>query len=180
MIRVAFASSDQTQVNMHFGAAERFVIYDVSPGHAELVGIGEFVRTEMKGVNRDKALPDGYVPIPESEWGAPSTIGPNGEIIPADKVGEKLEFLKDCAAVYATSIGQSSIKRLMGVNIQPVIVDNGSAIVDLLGQISEAMQRRGNFAWVDRAHVEAKSPERFDAMESEGWGGSDLETANNP
>jgi len=176
MIRVAFASSDQTHVNLHFGAAERFVIYDVSPGQAELVGIGEFVRSEMKGVNRDKALPEGYVPIPESEWGAPSTIGPNGEIIPADKVGEKLEFLKDCVAAYAASIGQSSIKRLMGAGIQPIIVENGRDIVELLGEVSQAMGQRGKMSWVDRALAKAKAPDRFDVMESEGWGQDNTNT----
>jgi nitrogen fixation protein NifX len=169
MIRVAFASSDQTQVNLHFGAAEQFVIYDVLPGKAELIGIGEFVRSEMKGVNRDKALPDGYVPIPVEQWGPPSTIGPDGEIIPADKVGEKLEFLKECAAIYATSIGQSSIKRLMEASIQPIIVANNHDIVALLTEISDALSQRGKLSWVDRALAKSKAPDRFDAMASEGW-----------
>ena len=40
MLRIAFASTDNHYVNTHFGAAEQFVIYDVSPGCAELVGVG--------------------------------------------------------------------------------------------------------------------------------------------
>jgi nitrogen fixation protein NifX len=169
MIRVAFASNDQTQVNLHFGAAESFVVYDIAPGEAELVGIGEFVRAEMKGINNDKALPKDYVPVPESERKV-NTIGPNGEIIPVDKVGEKLEFLKDCVAVYAASIGQSSIKRLMTAGIQPIIVDNGRDIVELLNEISIAMSQRGELSWVDRALAKNKAADRFDSMEDEGWG----------
>ena len=40
MIRIAFASTDRQHVNTHFGAAERFVVYEVSAGHAELAAIG--------------------------------------------------------------------------------------------------------------------------------------------
>lgn len=169
MIRVAFASSDRTQVNLHFGAAERFVLYDVSPGEAELIGIGEFVRSELKGVNRDKALPAGYLPIPVEQWGPPSTIGPDGEIIPADKVAEKLEFLKDCVAVYAASIGQSSIKRLMESGIQPIIVNCGHDIFALLNEIGVALSQRGKLSWVDRALAKAKTADRFDAMADDAW-----------
>ena len=36
MLRIAFASSDRTTVNLHFGGAESLMIYDVSPGQADL------------------------------------------------------------------------------------------------------------------------------------------------
>jgi predicted Fe-Mo cluster-binding NifX family protein len=50
MIKVAFASRDDAHVDMHFGAAERFVVYDVSPGHAGLIQIGQF---EYLNFNKD-------------------------------------------------------------------------------------------------------------------------------
>ena len=53
MIKVAFASTDRTRVNQHFGAAEGFAIFEVSPQKATLVGIGEFAEEAMDG-NEDK------------------------------------------------------------------------------------------------------------------------------
>ena len=53
MIKVAFASTDRTRVNQHFGAAEGFVVYDVTPEKATLVGVAEFAEEAMDG-NEDK------------------------------------------------------------------------------------------------------------------------------
>ncbi|QID19471.1 nitrogen fixation protein NifX [Nitrogeniibacter mangrovi] len=52
-LRVAFASSDRQRVDQHFGAAEAFAIYEVAPGRANLVGVGEFATEAMDG-NEDK------------------------------------------------------------------------------------------------------------------------------
>jgi nitrogen fixation protein NifX len=49
VIKVAFASTDRMRVNQHFGAAEGFVIYEVVPGKATLVGVGEFAEESMDG-----------------------------------------------------------------------------------------------------------------------------------
>lgn len=53
MIKVAFASTDRTRVNQHFGAAEGFAVYEVTPGKATLVGVAEFAEEAMDG-NEDK------------------------------------------------------------------------------------------------------------------------------
>lgn len=37
----------------------------------------------------------------------------------------KLSFVDGCAAVQAASIGASSVRRLMALGIQPIVVDNG-------------------------------------------------------
>jgi len=55
MLRVAFASTDRTRVNQHFGAAEGFAIYEVTPDKATLIGIGEFAEEAMDG-NEDKLV----------------------------------------------------------------------------------------------------------------------------
>ncbi|MDR1889944.1 MAG: nitrogen fixation protein NifX [Zoogloeaceae bacterium] len=169
MLHIAFASTDLEHVNTHFGAAERFVIYDVSPGHAELVKVGEFQAAIMKGEYRDRKLPPGTILTPGPEMAAKP-----GELDkpPEDKVVAKLEFLQGCAAIYAASIGASSIKRLMSVGIQPIICDNGQIIRDLLDEVSLALSC-GGLAWVDRARdrLQEKSPERFAEMEQEGWQG---------
>ena len=173
MIKVAFASSDETHVNLHFGASETLVVYDVSPGSAELLGIGRFVSVTMKGENKDKALLPaeqgvGAAVVPSSADYPPHPV----DKPPEDKVLAKLEFLKDCAAVYAASIGTSSIKRLMMHKIQPIIVNNGHTIVDLLNEVSLALSV-GGLAWVDRAKQRNTAPVRFDMWDKEGWLGED-------
>lgn len=55
MIKVAFATTDRLRVNQHFGAAESFAIYEVTPDKATLVGIGEFAEEAMDG-NEDKLI----------------------------------------------------------------------------------------------------------------------------
>lgn len=55
MIKVAFATTDRLRVNQHFGAAEAFAIYEVTPERAMLVGVGEFAEEAMDG-NEDKLI----------------------------------------------------------------------------------------------------------------------------
>ena len=142
MIRVAFATDDRETVNLHFGASEQFVIYDVAPGVANLVGVGQFVKLQMKGVNAERK-PDEPLPAVDEER------------MSEDKVIAKIEFLRSCAGVYAAKIGTSSIKRLMQFDIQPIIVNKGFPIVDLLNEVSLALTY-GGLSWVDRAIQNAK------------------------
>lgn len=132
MIRVAFASNDRRTVNLHFGGAESLVIYDIAPGQADLVGVGTFMKAEQIG-----------------ETGR---IGLTGTV--HDKVLPKLDFVEGCAAVYAASIGTSSIRRLMAQGVQPIIVDNGHDILDLLNEVSLALVH-GGLSWVERAKAKA-------------------------
>lgn len=133
MLRIAFASNDRATVNLHFGGAESLVLYDVAPGQAELVGIGEFTPAEHVGES--------------------GRAGLTGTV--ADKVLAKLDFIDGCHAVYAASIGTSSIRRLMAAGIQPIIVDSGHDILDLLNEVSLALVY-GGLPWVDKA--KAKLP----------------------
>jgi len=132
MLRIAFASTDRQHVDLHFGGAERLVIFDVAPGQADLVGVAEFVKTETVGS--------------DGRTGLTGTV--------QDKVIAKLEFVQGCAAVYAASIGTSSIRRLMALGIQPIIVDSGHEILDLLNEVSLALVY-GGLPWVDRAEAAA-------------------------
>jgi nitrogen fixation protein NifX len=167
MIRVAFASNDRTHVNLHFGAADSFVIYDVVAGEADLVAIGNFSQVEMKGENKDKGKPREAVVAAlasqaSEEMSVPSSVVVEDvALVPDDKVIAKLDFIEGCAAVYAASIGSSSIKRLMARQIQPIVVDNGHEIEDLLNEVSLALCY-GGLSWVDRAKGKPRSPGRFD------------------
>jgi nitrogen fixation protein NifX len=52
-IKVAFASADRKHIDQHFGAAEGFVLYKVSPSGYELLEVTQFGRLDMDG-NEDK------------------------------------------------------------------------------------------------------------------------------
>lgn len=140
MIRVAFASDDVRTVNLHFGAAEQFVLYDIRPGIGELVGVGRFVKARMKGANAERG-PDELPPPPDAE-----------DRMTEDKVKAKIDFLRvrSCAGVYAAKVGVSSIRRLLEAGIQPVMVNKGFSIEELLNEVSLAMAC-GGISWVERA-----------------------------
>lgn len=171
MIQVAFASSDRSHVDTHFGAAETFVLYDVSEDRAELLGIGEFDRRTMRGQYKDFAVPEHVAsPSDPNYIGEPVVLEDPRER--EDKVTAKLEFLKDCAAVYAVAIGNSSVKRLMQAGIQPVIVRSGQEINGLLQEVATALHR-GGVSWVERAAKKARARQdagRFEAMGQGAWG----------
>jgi len=132
MLKIAFASNDRSTVNLHFGGAESLMLYEVSPGRADLLGVGAFVKAENIG-----------------ETGR---VGLTGSV--QDKVLAKLAFLDGCHAVYAASIGTSSIRRLMQKGVQPIIVDTGHEILDLLNEVSLALVY-GGLAWVEKAKAKA-------------------------
>jgi len=145
MLKIAFASTDQQKVDLHFGGAESLVIYDVSPGQADLVGFMQFFKAEQVG-----------------EAGR---AGMTGTI--QDKVIPKLDFVEGCAAVYAASIGSNSVRRLMLAGIQPIVVDEGHHIVDLLNEVSLALVY-GGLPWVDKAKAKAATAAPAAPKESAG------------
>ena len=154
MIKVAFASNDRVNVNLHFGAADTLVLYDVSPGYAELLGVGEFVKVNMKGENRFKSLSDEQTNVIDLQLSA-EELERLAAKPPEDKVIAKLDFLDGCSAIYAASIGTSSIKRLVAAGIQPIIVGTGQTIEDLLNEVSLALHC-GGLSWVERAKAKAE------------------------
>ena len=52
-VKVAFATSDMSHVDQHFGAAESFAIYALDPEHAALLEAVQFGHLDMDG-NEDK------------------------------------------------------------------------------------------------------------------------------
>lgn len=52
-LKVAFATSDGQQVNQHFGSAQGFAIYAVTPDEATLLKMAEFEKQAQNG-NEDK------------------------------------------------------------------------------------------------------------------------------
>jgi nitrogen fixation protein NifX len=87
-----------------------------------------------------------------------------------DKLAAKIAALEGCIAVYCQAVGASAVNQLRARGIQPVKVEGGAAIIDLIAALQEEL-RAGPSAWLARA-LEARQPRdasRFDAMAEEGW-----------
>ena len=87
-----------------------------------------------------------------------------------DKLAAKIAALDGCIAVYCQAVGASAVNQLRAKGVQPVKVDAGSPIADLIATLQEEL-RAGPSAWLARA-LEARQPRdaaRFDAMAEEGW-----------
>lgn len=55
------------------------------------------------------------------------------------KLAAKVELLGDCAAVYCNAAGASAIQQLLAAGIQPMRVDEGSSIDELLSGLQKSM-----------------------------------------
>jgi nitrogen fixation protein NifX len=54
-IRIAFATSDMTHVNQHFGSAKSFAVYAINPDDAKLLEASQFGQQDQDG-NEDKLV----------------------------------------------------------------------------------------------------------------------------
>jgi len=108
-VKIAFASADRKTVDQHFGAAEAFVIYELSADDARLVEAVEFQDSDT------------------------SMDGHEG------KLAGKIALLDGCAAVYCNAVGASAIKQLMAAGVQPMKVPEGTALDELLCGLNHAM-----------------------------------------
>ena len=141
LLKLAFASDDRLRVNQHFGSATAFVMYTLTPQGATVDGFGEFPEEAQDG-NEDKLL-------------------------------AKVDFLAGCDAVFVRAIGASAIKQLLARGVQPIRVGESDQIEDLLRDIGVALNE-GGVPWIERAlaaREKSTQPDRFAAMEEEGWDG---------
>lgn len=87
-----------------------------------------------------------------------------------NKLPAKIATLAGCAAVYCLAVGASAVKQLLAAGVQPIRVEEGSAIERLIGELQSELAL-GPGGWLAKAVRERRpaDSERFDAMEAEGW-----------
>ena len=136
-VKIAFASSDRRVVDQHFGAAEAFCIYQLAEDDARLVEVAEFH-------DSDTAM-DGH----------------------EGKLASKIELLEGCAAVYCNAVGASAIKQLLAAGIQPMKVEEGALVDELLCGLNQSLKHAPP-AWLAK-RLQHRDDDRFAAMEAEGW-----------
>ena len=82
------------------------------------------------------------------------------------KLAAKIELLEGCAAVYCNAAGASAIQQLLAKGIQPMRVDEGSLIEELLGCLQKSMTSEPP-VWLTKHLKKQQSANRF--AEEEEW-----------
>ncbi len=85
-----------------------------------------------------------------------------------DKLAAKLALVRDCAAVYCQAIGGSAIRQLLAAGVQPIRAEEDASVERLLNEAQAAL-RAGTAPWLTGARRRRNDPQRFEAMEAEGW-----------
>ncbi|MBF0538980.1 MAG: nitrogen fixation protein NifX [Nitrospirae bacterium] len=117
-MRVAFATTDGSMINEHFGRSAMFSIYEIGPDGYD------FVETRVFGSGSDKRVED--------------TKG-MGQLHD-EAVQDKVESLSDCKILYVTEIGGPSAARLVSHNMMPVKVKSEVKIDDILKELLERIK----------------------------------------
>jgi nitrogen fixation protein NifX len=108
-LRVAIASRDGQSLNAHFGSAEKFMVYDVSPtGHAFVKAI------EMSSVSDESGDHKA-----ESE----------------DKNARKIAALAGCNVVFVLAIGGPVATRVIQAGIHPIKIAEPEPVESILSKV---------------------------------------------
>lgn len=117
-MKIAFATTDDLNVNEHFGRSGKFAIYELTTdGYT-------FVETRRFAEGRDTDI--------EETKGMGS--------IHDKKVESKVDRLSDCKIIYLTEIGGPSAARLIKKGIMPVKVKEAISIEDSLTKLFDKVK----------------------------------------
>lgn len=133
-MKVAFATTDGTSVNEHFGRAGMFAVYDMGQEGYRLVEMRKFadgVDTAVTGTR-------------------------DGGEAHEDAVQAKVERLADCKIIFLTELGGPSAARLVKKGIMPMKVKEAASINDELERLLETI-RKSPPPWLRKAMSERSS-----------------------
>jgi len=137
---VAFATSDVSVIDEHFGSATRFATYRVWADTDELVSVTPFHQAEGEHDGNE------------------------------GKLAAKIAALEGCAAVFCQAVGGSAIRQLLALGIQPIKVEAGTTIGATLAFLRvELIRPTAAWIVKALARSEQQDVGRFDMMASEGW-----------
>jgi nitrogen fixation protein NifX len=108
-LRIAIASRDGQSLNAHFGSAERFLIYDVTPTSHDLVGA-----IEMSSVSDESGDHKA-----ESE----------------DKNARKIAALAGCNIVFVLAIGGPVAAKVIAARIHPIKVADPESVDSVISKV---------------------------------------------
>jgi nitrogen fixation protein NifX len=118
-MKVAFATTDGTNVDEHFGRAGMFAIYELTEDSYQFIEIRKFAEGRDSEIEQTKGM---------------------GQIH-EDRVQRKVDKLADCKIIYLTEIGGPSAARLIKKGIMPVKVKKIVSIKDSIQELSETVKK---------------------------------------
>lgn len=111
-MKIAFATKDGKRINHHFGHAQSFAIYEITP--------------------------EGYRFLEERPVSA--QLGKSGESEEEDKILARVNTIKDCAMVYVAQIGGTAAAKVIKNNIHPMQAKNEEDIQETLERLKEVLK----------------------------------------
>ncbi len=127
-MKVAFATTDGTSVDEHFGRAGRFAVYEMNTNGYRFVEM----RTFADGVDQAIVETKGMGRVHD------------------DRVQDKVDSLADCRIVYLTEIGGPSAARLVRKGMMPIKVKEVVSIEDSLASLLDTI-RKSPPPWLKKA-----------------------------
>lgn len=118
-MKIAFATTDGTSVDEHFGRAGMFAIYELTDKGFTFIEMRKFADGRDAEIESTKGM---------------------GRIHD-DKVDAKVENLKDCKIVYLTEIGGPSAARLVKRGMMPIKVKEVVSIEESLNKLLETVKK---------------------------------------
>ena len=85
-----------------------------------------------------------------------------------DKLSSRIAALAGCSAVYCLAAGGSAVRQLLASGVQPLRLEQETAIEALLEALRQAI-RDGGVPWIDRWLRHSDDVGRFERMAQEGW-----------
>jgi predicted Fe-Mo cluster-binding NifX family protein len=130
-IKVAIASSDKTNIDLHFGQASQFEIYELRGNHFEFLETREAPKVEQPAEELSAGSPIGgcggrFGGGCGSGCGGGCGSGAGGPVSPV------VESLLDCRSIVAAQIGQ---------NVRHQFERNAVSVFDIELPIEEALQK---------------------------------------
>ena len=129
-IKVAVASSDGKNIDLHFGQARQFAVYELNGDH--------FAFLENRDVPKTEQASDDTVPMGSGcgGGGCGGCGGGNGCGSSGGPVSPVVELLLDCRSIVAAQIGQ---------NIRRQFERNAVSVFDIELPIQEALEKLASY-----------------------------------
>ena len=128
-IKVAIASSDRLNIDLHFGQAKEFYIYTFQKDHFDFLECRKAVFTEQSVDNQDSDFGGGCC---GGGGGCGVSGGGCGGGAGAGPLSPNVELLLDCRAIVASQIGQK---------VRRQFERNAISVFDIELPIEEALQK---------------------------------------
>jgi nitrogen fixation protein NifX len=112
-LRIAIASRDGQTLNAHFGSAEKFVVYDVTPQAHALVETIEMAQVSDESGDHKS----------ESE----------------DRNGQKIKALAGCQIVFVLAVGGPVAAKILAARIHPIKIAEPEAVDSVLARVKSLM-----------------------------------------